>query len=435
MTNMLKTLKRSFTVNLQTPGAEYVPLPMHGGLLGLGQNIKLSPTTPKTGKNILLVGVHDSTSLETSHDLIIRAKDQFLSVCPEFTIFERSIASNGNIKARIDHCFEAIDKEKALLRSVDMVFFIAHSQGCVVSMFTLARLINEKKLHGKQFGLIAFAGTMESQASLSIMREATQELYLMSTPSYELAQAYREAVAVVVGCGGRVMAYHSYDDNVVSCLSSTLFDLLPTHQNLAVGLYIPHYIAGLWHHGDVTDGSRNDLMMALVALWLKARNCGHRWDPQWAYILFETTSYSKVFGNTITNAVGNYLTTLDFNIAINMSHCELYTCSLLYLYGVYWMLQPTDQAVTSIPTMATAQSIDGHKADDGVSATTAAPRTAETLTNFIFTELNAARDSLGDLIKDDVKNWLEAFTEFSEGSVYKKFLPHWRSMQSRWATR
>lgn len=32
----------------------------------------------------------------------------------------------------------------------------------------------------------------------------------MSNPSHELSLAYRTAVATVVGCGGRVIAFHRY---------------------------------------------------------------------------------------------------------------------------------------------------------------------------------------------------------------------------------
>lgn len=91
----------------------------------------------------------------------------------------------------------------------------------------------------------------------------------------------------------------SYDDNVVSCISSTLFGILPTHKNLAVGLYIPHYLVDRWHNGDVLDDCRPDLMMMLVALWLKARNCGHKWDSRWGSVLRETTSYSEGLGTTV----------------------------------------------------------------------------------------------------------------------------------------
>lgn len=62
MASLLKavqTLKDKVTVNLQIPGAEYVPLPMHKGLLGLGRNIVFPQKKDKDeSTTILLVAVH-----------------------------------------------------------------------------------------------------------------------------------------------------------------------------------------------------------------------------------------------------------------------------------------------------------------------------------------------------------------------------------------
>lgn len=55
----VQTLKDKVTVNLQTPGAEYVPVPMHKGLLGLGRNIVFPQKKDKDEvTTILLVAVH-----------------------------------------------------------------------------------------------------------------------------------------------------------------------------------------------------------------------------------------------------------------------------------------------------------------------------------------------------------------------------------------
>lgn len=102
------------------------------------------------------------------------------------------------------------------------------------------------------------------------------------------------------------------------------------------------------------------------------------------------------------------------------------------------MLQPTVQVATAISTIAATQPTDCVEIDpDALVTTVMTAPSATQLDDFVITELQAARDSLGDVIVADVTKWLDAFAEFrrSKGSVYAEFKLHWKRMESEWVKR
>ncbi len=358
---------------------------------------------------------------------------------------------------------------------------------------------------------------MESYASMSIMRGATRELYYMSDPSYELSQAYRTAVAVVVGCGGRVMAFHRYvpkililvvkqDESSRSMFNFWLSFLVKTKKLIA--LLQPIIIFGmiekvtttmLFHapppHSSTSCPPIKTLRSGYTSLttpqdsgisvtwptalvrtlwWLSlpfglrlgtagidgilggdvfsARQQAIPRDLEVRYGLSKnSTDVSIFFFSIFTNLfpTSRWPTRLEITwahaILTSLSICRtaryifvrFFTCKyrgfwrfqfsfkldkIIYpssktSYGVYWMLQPTVQTVTSIATTAKTNA-DFPNLDD-----------------FVVSELKAACKSVGDLIATDIENWLDAFTEFrsSKGAYFKDFTAHWQHMQSKWA--
>ncbi|CAG8588087.1 10299_t:CDS:10 [Paraglomus brasilianum] len=306
-----------------------VIFPVKNGIIGLLRDIGNIPETLR----ILLVGVHGwgpiySNSARTSDELLRRARIEFKNYVPNAIFYEHVISSDGTVSQRVEDAWESMQSKKdGAFKRCDIVCLLGHSQGCVVSMLLLDRLVQNHWLVDKTFGLISFAGvhqgTYEPRTVITKMpRAATAELWHLSDETDETAKMYREAVKRVLHSGGRIVAFHSYGDQVVCLSSSTMNDIVLNHENLAIGLYIPQSFASNYP---------KDLLASMAALYCKGRNVGLQWDRNLGRVLKETESLSRLaFLKYPVDLIRQALTTTKPTVDVNMIHSEIYGCSQIY---------------------------------------------------------------------------------------------------------
>lgn len=223
-------------------------------------------------KRILVIGVHGffpnkmirpiignptGTSLKFANEAekaIIRycVENDMMSETDARDMSIRKIAleKEGKIFDRTSFFLEVLTKWQLELNEADCIFFAAHSQGCVVSILLLARLITEgilKNSLNKKLGLLCMAGvnngpffgvdkSLFMKAYSAFEHESMLELFELTKFNSPQSIAYKEAMKTIIAHNGKLCFIGSIDDQLVplySALSSHIY-----HPNIYRACYI-----------------------------------------------------------------------------------------------------------------------------------------------------------------------------------------------------
>ncbi|EGW31742.1 uncharacterized protein SPAPADRAFT_155325 [Spathaspora passalidarum NRRL Y-27907] len=237
------------------------------------QIITSKPTHLKKIKNILIIGVHGffptkmirpiigapkGTSLKFANEsekAIIRyCIENNLITETESSVSIQKIAleKDGKIFERVDFFTEILTKWKTELNNADFIFFASHSQGCVVSVILLARLISEgillDAIH-KRIGILGMAGinngpfygtdqSLFMKAYSTIEHDSLLELFEFTKFGSKQSLVYTKSIQTVINYNVKICFIGSINDQLVplySALASHIF-----HPNIYRACYIDY---------------------------------------------------------------------------------------------------------------------------------------------------------------------------------------------------
>ncbi|CAN3373276.1 hypothetical protein DIRU0_C20802 [Diutina rugosa] len=225
-------------------------------------------------KKILIIGVHGffptkmirpiigapkGTSLKFANE----AERAILRYCREnglisekdpndLSIQKIALEKEGKIFDRVGFFTEVLIKWRQELNDADFIFIAAHSQGCVVSIILLARLIAmgilENPLY-KRIGILGMAGinngpfygadsSLLMKAYSTIEHDSMLELFELTKFDSDQSVEYKQSMQIIVNCNVKICFIGSINDQLVplySALASHVF-----HPNIYRGCYIDH---------------------------------------------------------------------------------------------------------------------------------------------------------------------------------------------------
>lgn len=229
---------------------------------------------PRRIKKILIIGVHGffptrmirpligapkGTSLKFANEAekaIIRycVENDMMSAEESHDISIQKIAleKEGKFFDRVEFFFEILSKWQKELNEADFIFIAAHSQGCVVSIILLAKLIKFGMLRHpqeKRIGILAMAGVNNGpfygadksffmKAYSAIEHDSLMELFELTKFDSRQSLSYKESMQVIVNANVKICFIGSINDQLVplySALASHIF-----HPNIYRACYIDH---------------------------------------------------------------------------------------------------------------------------------------------------------------------------------------------------
>lgn len=251
----------------------------------------------KVIKKILIIGVHGffptrmirpligspkGTSLKFANEAeksVIRycLENNMISESDSKSISIQKIAleKEGKIFDRVNFFTDILIKWKQELNNADFIFVASHSQGCVVSIILLARLIElgilEDPNH-KRIGILGMAGINNGpfygadksffvKAYSAIEHDSLNELFEFSKFESEQSLTYVDSISTIIRA------------NVKLCLIGSINDLLvPLYSAVASHVYHPNiYRACYIEHSTQTPA----FIQKLVSLCCHLQNLGY----------------------------------------------------------------------------------------------------------------------------------------------------------------
>ncbi|CAN3358981.1 hypothetical protein DICA4_D12794 [Diutina catenulata] len=240
-------------------------------------NRALEPAEPgqlRKIKKILIIGVHGffptkmirpligapkGTSLKFANE----AERAILRYCHEnglisaadsndMSIQKIALEKEGKIFDRVGFFTEVLIKWRQELNDADFIFVAAHSQGCVVSIILLARLIAMGILENplrKRIGILGMAGINNGpfygaeksffmKAYSTIEHDSLLELFELTKFDTHQSKEYKQSMQIIVNCNVKICFIGSVNDQLVplySALASHVF-----HPNIYRACYIDH---------------------------------------------------------------------------------------------------------------------------------------------------------------------------------------------------
>lgn len=223
-------------------------------------------------KRILIIGVHGffptkmirpiigspkGTSLKFANE----AEKAIIRYCLENNIINQhetndmsiqkiALEKEGKIFDRVGFFIEILKQWAKELNDADCIFIAAHSQGCVVTIILLAKLIKLgilKDPHLKRIGMLAMCGINNGpfygfdksffmKAYSTIEHDSLMELFELNKFDLDLSLEYKESIQIIINVNVKICFIGSINDQLVplySALASHVF-----HPNIYRACYI-----------------------------------------------------------------------------------------------------------------------------------------------------------------------------------------------------
>lgn len=206
-----------------------------------------------------LIGAPKGTSLKFANE----AEKAIIRYCIENNLITENESSNvsiqkialekeGKIFDRVQFFTDILTKWESELNDADFIFVASHSQGCVVSIILLARLIKLGILKDpikKRIGILGMAGINNGpfygvdksffmKAYSAIEHESMTELFELTKFTSEQSLVYKESTQIIINANVKICFIGSINDQLVplySALASHIF-----HPNIYRACYIDH---------------------------------------------------------------------------------------------------------------------------------------------------------------------------------------------------
>ena len=225
-------------------------------------------------KKILIIGVHGffptkvirpfigapkGTSLKFANE----AEKAVIRYCEEngminenrthdISIQKIALEKEDKIFGRVEFFTEVLEKWSAQLNEADCIFFVAHSQGVVVTIILLARLIKMGILKDpirKRIGILSMAGvnngpfygadkTLFMKAYKQIEHESLLELFKLTDFNSTQSIFYKESIHTIINANVKICFIGSINDQLVPLYSALAFHIF--HPNIYRACYIDH---------------------------------------------------------------------------------------------------------------------------------------------------------------------------------------------------
>ncbi|KAI5952615.1 hypothetical protein KGF54_003482 [Candida jiufengensis] len=245
--------------------------PLHESINTEIVNYKSGPL--KRIKNVLIIGVHGffptrmirpiigapkGTSLKFANE----AEKAVIRYCVENNLINEdqsdvsiqkiALEKEGKIFDRVHFFTEILQKWESELNNADFIFIASHSQGCVVSIILLARLIRigilKDPIH-KRIGLLGMAGINNGpfygvdksffmKAYSAIEHDSLNELFELTKFDSPQSVVYKESIRTIINVNVKICFIGSINDQLVplySALASHIF-----HPNIYRACYIDY---------------------------------------------------------------------------------------------------------------------------------------------------------------------------------------------------
>jgi len=146
---------------------------------------------------------------------------------PEIETF--GLEGAGCIEERVERYY-AMLRESPKLSEADTLYVVGHSQGAVVALLLLGKLLNEGLLRDKNAGLLALAGIFHGPLAplrdnllvKYVEADAARELFELNRAFGDLGSRVREAAVSLLESQIRIVTVASWMDQVVPLYSSLL---------------------------------------------------------------------------------------------------------------------------------------------------------------------------------------------------------------------
>ncbi|KAI5959179.1 uncharacterized protein KGF55_005522 [Candida pseudojiufengensis] len=234
-------------------------------------NYKSGPL--KRIKNVLIIGVHGffptrmirpligapkGTSLKFANE----AEKAVIRYCVENNLINKdqsdvsiqkiALEKEGKIFDRVHFFTEILQKWETELNNADFIFIASHSQGCVVSIILLARLIRmgilKDPIH-KRISILGMAGINNGpfygvdksffmKAYSAIEHDSLNELFELTKFDSPQSVVYKESIRTIINVNVKICFIGSINDQLVplySALASHIF-----HPNIYRACYIDY---------------------------------------------------------------------------------------------------------------------------------------------------------------------------------------------------
>lgn len=263
--------KKSFGPSqvLPTPEVALEPLTNKFRLLSSLPRIRGWPTprifrcTPKIFRKVVVIGVHGyfparvmrallgepkGTSVKFANEAAKSIEEWAAAHNIDVSIEKIMLEGEGKINYRVETLYKYLLNYSQMVSNADFIFFAAHSQGSVVAIHILAKLIQDGITNRKQnIGFLAMAGTclgpmpqmdrtLLVRAISKIEHDSLFELFELQSLDSPLQKAFIEDMSFILHYGVKVTLVGSVDDQLIP-LYSALCDHI-THPNLYRAVYI-----------------------------------------------------------------------------------------------------------------------------------------------------------------------------------------------------
>ncbi|KAK6204685.1 uncharacterized protein RJT21DRAFT_123922 [Scheffersomyces amazonensis] len=205
-----------------------------------------------------IIGAPKGTSLKFANE----AEKAVIRYCVEnnlitetesnISIQKIALEKEGKIFDRVNFFTEILEKWQNELNNADFIFIASHSQGCVVSIILLARLISLGILKDpikKRISILGMAGINNGpfygvdksffmKAYSAIEHDSLIELFELTKFTSEQSLAYKNSIQIIINCNVKLCFIGSINDQLVplySALASHIY-----HPNIYRACYIDH---------------------------------------------------------------------------------------------------------------------------------------------------------------------------------------------------
>lgn len=231
-----------------------------------------TPANLKRIKKILIIGVHGffptkmvrtiigspkGTSLKFANE----AEKAIIRYCLENKIISKdnsndlsiqkiALEKEGKIFDRVSFFIEILKQWSKELNDADCIFVSAHSQGCVVTVILLAKLIKLgilKDPYKKRIGVLAMCGinngpfygfdkTFFMKAYSTIEHDSLNELFELNKFDSDLSLEYKDSIQIIINVNVKISFIGSINDQLVPLYSALALHLY--HPNIYRACYI-----------------------------------------------------------------------------------------------------------------------------------------------------------------------------------------------------
>lgn len=174
-----------------------------------------------------------------------------------------ALEGEGKVADRVEMLWELLQNWIEQVRSADFIILAAHSQGVVVGIQLLARLIETGCVDNVRIGFTAMAGINLGpfgHLPTTLLTGSAKELFEFQKQESTVSKKYMEAIRVVLARDVRILYVGSIDDQLVPLESSTISTISHPY------IYRAVFVDGRVH--------APDFLSHLVGFAMKLRNLG-----------------------------------------------------------------------------------------------------------------------------------------------------------------